>query len=216
MYRPLYDEKSRAVGLRSDRRVAKHIVQKGLREQLLCDRCERQFSRYESHVADVLKDLPTEIAEPPGTPIPIPAADYTLFKLFHISLFWRCSIASDRHFERVSLGPQEEVARTLLLDENPGPPHLLGCIVLTIKRPNDLDKWMSMPVSGSLQGHPFFRLLVCGLNWTCIASENSEELAQPFLSPSEGLRLIVSKYTEEQQVSSLNRELLGLGLLNES
>src|SRR5438874_1980391 len=53
MHSGMYDEKHRLFGLSSVPTVAVRLIQKGLREKLLCANCEQQLGRYERYASQV-------------------------------------------------------------------------------------------------------------------------------------------------------------------
>lgn len=55
--------------------------------------------------------------------------DYTRFKLFLLGLIWRASISTRPFFQKVSLGPYEEVIREMLLVANPGNREDFPCVI---------------------------------------------------------------------------------------
>jgi hypothetical protein len=88
LYRPLYDEKSRALEL--DGESGKQTVfQKGLREPLLCDGCEGVLQRHE-HYFSVLwfqaSPLPDRVE---SLWIERDDLDFERFLRFHLSILWR-------------------------------------------------------------------------------------------------------------------------------
>ena len=84
LYRPLYDSKHRAFELRLEP-FRERYLQKGYREQLLCDECEAKIAKYEQHFAHTWYaegKLPDEVR---GDELVIEGLDYAAFKLFHLS-----------------------------------------------------------------------------------------------------------------------------------
>jgi len=57
MYEELYDEihRMRRVNLNIENK--KKFEQKGIRERLFCQECEKIFQKYENYAAPILKDL---------------------------------------------------------------------------------------------------------------------------------------------------------------
>ena len=103
-------------------------IQKGYRGNLLCDDCEQFLNtNYENPFKTYWYDgnaLPDPVP-PPTSPgddlILVTGFDYTTFKLFHLSILWRASVATGDRFNTVSLGPYEEKLRQMLLNTAPGP-----------------------------------------------------------------------------------------------
>lgn len=55
--------------------------------------------------------------------------DYTMFKLFLLGLIWRASISTRPFFQRVNLGPYEEVIRGMLLGGDAGNREDFPCVI---------------------------------------------------------------------------------------
>ncbi len=129
LYGPLYDEKHRfsvvTTGVAKDR-----YEQRGLREHLLCQKCEQRFARYEKYAAEVMNGRLGHQYRRKGNRITIENIDYRQFKLFTLSVLWRGSTSSLDFFKLVSLGPHQERLRDMLLREDPGQPHEFGCAVI--------------------------------------------------------------------------------------
>ena len=99
---------------------SKRLIQKGIREYLLCQNCETHLSKIENDFKDYWYGrpaLPLQITTPE---IIISGFDYNVFKLFHLSILWRASVATSDAFNTVSLGPYEDKLRQMLLSEDPG------------------------------------------------------------------------------------------------
>ncbi len=121
-YLHAYDHAHRAQKFEADS-GKRRLIQKGLREQLLCDDCESRLSKWESAFKQhwyTGSALPATV--PPGL-VTVSGFDYTAFKLFHLSIFWRASVATTDDFNTVDLGPYEEKIRQMLLCGNAGPEH---------------------------------------------------------------------------------------------
>lgn len=101
-------------------------VQTGHFERLLCSDCEQIFSAYESNFNQIwMQTIPPDfqhLATNPGKDIiQVMVPDFTLFKLFHLSVFWRAAVSAGFKFDpNINLGPYEEKLRLMLLHRNPG------------------------------------------------------------------------------------------------
>lgn len=115
-YRPLYDKKHRIAKLELEG-MNKALLQKGIREKLLCDDCEHFLNnQYEKPFCDFWfgkNILPRKL---PREPYIITGIDYKKFKLFHLSLLFRAGVSSLGEFNQVSLGPHEEKLRIMILN----------------------------------------------------------------------------------------------------
>jgi hypothetical protein len=119
-YKPTYDAIHRAVELTGDP-DHKRFVQKGFREPLLCKACEQLLNiRYEIPFRQYWFDGPALTSPLSFGAHRISGFDYASFKLFHLSVLWRASVARKPQFGKVSIGPYENKLRVMLLDGNPG------------------------------------------------------------------------------------------------
>ncbi|MGB6603452.1 MAG: hypothetical protein WBE65_04075 [Steroidobacteraceae bacterium] len=140
-------------------------------EDLVCDPCERRFLPWDTCGADFfLNRLPTE-----GQPLTAPNGeavahqfenvDYTQLKLFAISLLWRASASSNEFFRRVQLGPYEEAARQLILNQAPGTAdEFATMIVRWVARPphEQLAQTQMSPYRAKLEGVNEVKLFLAG------------------------------------------------------
>jgi len=139
LYRPSYDAKHR-IGVVKAGLPRMQLRQKGIREPLLCRQCEQLLNdRYEQPMSKAWREfLPDEIDRDSHL---IDGIDYGAFKLFHLSVLWRASVAQGPEWSKVSLGARhEECLRAALLegavpDRNSYP--LLGAVFVgpETKRP---------------------------------------------------------------------------------
>lgn len=119
----IYDDKHRALPMSTDIPESR-ILQKGLREEMLCGDCETKFSKWENILKQDLVDLgngqsnyltinPIES----GMTL-IQGIRYSAFKLGVLSILWRMSVTSNEYYASYSLGKKyEEVLRLALYNE---------------------------------------------------------------------------------------------------
>lgn len=97
---------------------------------ILCSKCEPRFGPWDQHVQEVLTDdLKNGVVRQVGEKIvgyEIQKYDYKLLKLFFISLAWRASVSTQPFYRRISLGPFEDLARQMILEDRPGVPQDFG------------------------------------------------------------------------------------------
>jgi hypothetical protein len=93
---------------------------------IICQACERSFSNYDNHSAKVFLSKNSRlkpIRDAMGNLLALLAEniDYSLMKLFDVSVLWRAAASSHRFFEKVQIGTKFfEQARRMLVDRNPG------------------------------------------------------------------------------------------------
>src|SRR5438876_116721 len=68
------------------------FMQKGLREHLLCTKCEGILSRWETKAKSAFLDSEGIQVTQHEQAIALSDLDYTTFKLFQLSLLWRMSV----------------------------------------------------------------------------------------------------------------------------
>jgi len=137
----LYDKKHRAPYLKPNwkgeyKRVK--LLQKGMREKLLCDDCEQLLNnRYEKHFKEIWFDqmaLPRVM--PSNRNVIIRNLDYQKFKLFHLSILFRASVSSLPEFRNVSLGAHEELIRRIIIDDQHTPENEYIILCHAVTKPN--------------------------------------------------------------------------------
>lgn len=117
LFKPLYDPKHRAVKFLSDK--SKIFLQKGLRDFLLCEKCE-------SHIANNIetpfakqwwKILPSSYSNPL---LNLYGLDYTITKLMILTNLWRAHCSQKKEWTNVKLGPYANRIGQMIQDINAG------------------------------------------------------------------------------------------------
>ncbi len=91
-----------------------------LKEYMLCQRCEHQFSNYERITGRFLADLNDLQQQTGARPIRQSSLDYHNIKLFFLSLLWRCAVCHERITREVDLGSRLHCLTALLQANEPG------------------------------------------------------------------------------------------------
>ena len=171
LHRPLYDEKHRTM-------VVEHgasqsaIVQKGLREPLLCADCEQLIGRYERKFQQswfARASGPFRL----GAFVTLAGLDYSNLKLMALSIVWRASVARRNEFGAVDLGPHEDRIREMLLAGQPGPDTKYRVYDGPIVDPETGKVWdgvMLFPVRLRIDGQWAYRMVFGGASWTVVIS----------------------------------------------
>ena len=121
-YSGLYDRKHRALPVHLEN-TDLELIQKGIREKLLCADCELKFSKWEDKLKRDLTDFGKlesnflEIEKINRELVRVERIRYKEFKLAILSILWRMSISSRKHFKSYNLGAYEEKLRLILLNE---------------------------------------------------------------------------------------------------
>jgi len=181
-YRATYDDRHRAIVKRAEI-SSTHFIQKGWRQRLLCQKCEARFSRWESWFARFWKESPGLPESMSGRTTDqqifvMDGVDYAPFKLFHLSILWRASVASGPDFDNVSLGPYEEKLRLMLVADNPGTEDVYPVygMVLTHDDGSVVHEILSKPQRAKLERVTVYYSAYAGCEWTWIVADRSEKI----------------------------------------
>ncbi len=172
-YRPTYDAKHRARLLKPEE-LRQHLVQKGIREYLLCEECEQKINEHESYLKSLWFDkspLPTKVTQ---STVTVPGVDYSHFKLFHLSVLWRAGVAASKPFGTVSLGPYAEKLRLRLFNSDPGPDGwypFYGKVVVNPDR-TVCYQLVSGPYKSRLDHFTVYYMCYAGCEWTFIVTDH--------------------------------------------
>jgi hypothetical protein len=173
-YRPLYDKKHRINTLILDKNKI-DFEQKGMREKLLCSECERKIGIYESYVSRIFSGKEQLDVIYNNRNIFIRNLNYNKFKLFQLSLIWRASISNHWYFSNINLGPFEKEVRLMLINEDPGEPHYLGCMMVCYLNDDKRlqDELIMQPQQLRVDSHRAYGFIFGGALWLYIVSSHS-------------------------------------------
>lgn len=202
MYRPGYDEKGRLsqIDVKTGRRP---FIQKGYRESLLCEHCEgflndnyeKPFNRawYER---GVLSEFPTD-AE-----VVLARVDYAPFKLFHLSVLWRASVASGGGFQTVDLGSHEEPLRNMITDGDPGDSDQYPLIAIARTFDGDLVHGAVMtPAVIEYEGMRLYSMMYGGFEWiTGVANHCPGEVRELALTKDGRMEIPVRQWRTSRSI----------------
>jgi hypothetical protein len=170
LHRPVYDEKHRTL-LVPHGAVEAKTVQKGLREPLLCLRCEQILSRYERGFKKQWYSTchgPFRLRQPIKLKL-----DYATVKLLVLSIVWRASVAKRPEFAAVDLGRHADRIRSMLLEEAAGPDTSYRIYAGLIVDPvtNCLwDEVLLHPLRIRVGSLWAYRMIFAGASWTLVVS----------------------------------------------
>jgi hypothetical protein len=173
-YRPTYDAKHRA-RLMESTRMAERLVQKGIREYLLCSDCEQKINEYETYFKTFwfdMKALPDKVAQQVVT---VSAIDYDRFRLFHLSVLWRSGVAQAMPFGNVSLGPHADQLRQQIMNSDPGPEGsypFWGTIILNPDSTVCYDL-ISGPYAADVDSLTAYYMCYAGCEWTFVVTDST-------------------------------------------
>lgn len=213
IYKALYDDKHRFHVL-SDQQRNSH-EQKGLRERLLCERCEQRFAVHERYVSRLMHG---DLAPPPvpqGNTVVFRGVDYPALRMFQLSILWRASVSRLEFFQHVSLGERHEARlRAMLLADDLGDAWQYGCMMIALfhegKMVRDL---IDQPIRRRVVQRTCYRFIFGGLAWLFfVASHRSAvNIETASLDTSGTLRLFKKELSEVKDIAHFSRTLAGQG-----
>lgn len=126
-------------------------------EGILCADCEKRFSLCDDYGQKVL--LTEELRRTPlydngrkKIGYLIHGIDYSLFKLFFLSVLWRAAVSSHQFFGNINLGPHFKILDNLVRSSSPGSPDDFAVFMDEYVFPFGPSIPMSMPFSTRMQG----------------------------------------------------------------
>ena len=130
----------------------------------------------------------------PGLVVEIHGLDYTLFKLFHLSILWRASVSNRDEFRNVKLGPHEETIRKMLLADDPGAPQTYpfwGRILFDPADRRVTDDVIVEPEASRVDAHYIYVFTFGGCAWYYIVSSHDPRALVPMsFEPGKPLVLV--------------------------
>lgn len=185
------------------------LMQKGVREKLLCVECETQLSRYEKYGSEALCNPPKSPVKNESDRIIRSDLDYSNFKLFQLSILWRAGVSKHPVFDKVNLGPHQEKLRQLLLKENPGEPYQYPCLIGIVRKPAPLERLLVSPESNRFYGHRCYVFLLAGAFWLYFVSSHAKQFLgkEPCLTRAGELTLLKLPGSGENAMQLLTRHM---------
>lgn len=199
LYRTLYDAKHRFHQISAAPDRPNQLLQKGLREPLLCESCEQRLSVCERYASMFLNGGVGITVRQNGNRLHLSNLDYKRLKLFQLSILWRAGVASSPAFSQVRLGPHAERIRRMLATDDPGSTNAYGCIMFTLMHEQDiLPDLIVAPSPARLDGHKAYRFVFGGLVFVYIVSSTRPPtyLVEHFLQES-GTAIVKMQQTKE-------------------
>ncbi len=170
----MYDEINRFHRITTNPEEKNRLLQKGLRENLLCGTCEQHIGNYERYASLALKGGIGLDYRNEGNKIFISGLDYQKFKLFQLSILWRASISNRPEFRQVKLGRHENIIRKRLLDGSPGGSKDYGCLMMAIRHEGKpVTDLIVEPTPSRILDHKCYRFVFGGFAWLYIVSSHN-------------------------------------------
>lgn len=219
LYEPLYDKRfHRYHVLSADPKERNYTRPTGLYEKLLCEECDRSIiGPWETYAALLLNGgTEFEWTRGPHGPI-VHKIDYSKFKLFQMSLLWRCHISTRPEFSEVYLGPKHgERLRQMIRAANPGQAKDYGCILIAAPQLTDcIEELILPPVRRRIGGQTCYWMLAGQLFWLfCVSSPRAEPVQSDlFLNMSGTVPIIIERKHIEMFLKAFANDLRAQGKL---
>jgi hypothetical protein len=167
-WKPGYDEKHRINAIEHARDYGK-VLQKGIREPLLCQSCEEYLNdNYETYSSNLWFTPPILPKNAEKEYYSLSNINYEKFKLFHLSILWRASISSHNMFDKVRLGPYEEIIRQMIVNNDPKSEdnfQIIGTIVTFPGENRILDCLLMSPTKQRVEDKIVYSFFFGGCLW---------------------------------------------------
>lgn len=221
MYQDLFDEKHRfyEVKVNNEYPLKKKPRQSGVYEQdILCSNCDnKKLGSLETYASQALYggiELSIENGAIDSSKyIRVKGLDYSKFKLFLLSIWWRASISSLPVFRDVNLGEHEEIIRKKLLTSEPGSANEYPCAIFTyLHHKNEYHKIIAEPISTTNNDQQMCVFLIGGNLFIFFTHlyEKTEWVSQSAIN-EKGMMQIVQM--SESLSSKVVNRILGMDLL---
>ncbi len=173
LYKSMYDEKHRFFEVSDSENINSVILQKGIRERLLCGECEQLFSKNERYASLLLNGGFELIAIPEPPVIHFKNIDYEKFKLFALSILWRAGVARHKAFRAVQLGRHENKLRELLLSNQPGRVEEYPFVLMPVMHEGDvMESLIVSPEKTRVGEHNAYLFIFGGIAWAYLVTSH--------------------------------------------
>ncbi|GAA0704581.1 hypothetical protein [Dokdonella soli] len=200
LYATLYNDDGRMMGITGVGRRGWTLVQKGLRDELLCRECEALLNeRYE---------IPFQQQWTNRYPLPERANEgemfyaqfaYATFKLFHLSILFRAAVSSHPMFGVVTLGKHEDIIRRMILGGDAGrvDRYPIFATALINGRAEIERRLIAAPTLTRVGGHRIYGFTFDGvLWWYSVSSHRNLEFERGGLQGNGAMAFYVSPWHE--------------------
>ena len=207
IYGSLYNDKHKCIGITADGDSKK--LQKGFREQLLCNDCEQFLNdKYEKYFFNFwIKNntLPSDIT---SDHLIVQIDNYLKFKLYHFSILFRASVSSHAFFSGVFLGAHEEIIRSMLLNESDNKNYTLFGTIICNNNNKIEDRIIVQPGKKRYAGHIVYQMIYAGCAWYLkVSNHRCKDIEEFCLKPDGKLQLTVDKMHEFAEIINIHNAL---------
>jgi hypothetical protein len=171
LYEAMYDDIHRFTQISTKPERKNLLLQKGLREPLLCEDCEQKLSVYERYASLAFNGGTGLNVKRDGNRLVVSGLDYAKLKLFQLSILWRAGVSSLPAFRQVQLGPHEPKLRKMIADNDPGTAELYGCFMCIMMHEGEVIKDLIVqPTWARLDGQKAYRFIFGGFVWVYVVA----------------------------------------------
>jgi hypothetical protein len=183
IYKPLYSSKHKIIEVQEG---IPRLMQKGYREELLCQDCEKYLNDNFEHPSVEIWDTLTSrkasktiilnniIDKQKNHAIVFSGVNYSTFKLFLLSIIWRASISKAPEFGEINLALHEEKIRQMLIEHDPGKQSHYPCIINLLADSSFTPIYIPK-TNPRYEGHRVFRMILTNvLIWYVISSHSGQ------------------------------------------
>lgn len=194
-----YDQIHRFIRISNRGPKNQRYEQIGHREYLLCQQCETLISAWEKHAKEALLDDGLHLISRDEFGIVLGGLDYTMFKLYGMSILWRMGVSSLPMFNEVRLGPHEETLREALMRKDPLEPwqypFLLTAFTINGKFLFDI---VVPPSIAKADDHNVYRCVLGGIIYTFIVGNHKPDrrIQEMAVSPEGSIKIAITPIEE--------------------
>lgn len=186
-YRPIYDDKSRALRVQSDRKIVQP-VQTGVWQYMFCQACEDFFNKIETPFLNRWRrpdSLPSNLDRPF---VELRDLDYEVTKRFLLSVLWRAHVSSRPEVVAVDLGSHADRIRALLDSASPIPETAYPVFGYVLRHTDGSrnDRIVSTPVKTRTDGHWNYLIIFLSCAWKVFVSSHPQPLPRSCMLKTNG------------------------------
>lgn len=179
-------------------------------KNLVCEDCEKLFSPLDNYghsflVANFPKDK-VFVDEDTVLAYVIENFDYHKLKLFFISILWRASASSNKHFYHINTGPFEDILKKMILNNDPGDKNYFS-VILTKFDNQSIATAMLNPQREKLEEINYYSIYLGGFKvFIKIDNREASELMKNFmLAPNSPLYVVIRDFRESSEFKIMQK-----------
>lgn len=186
-------------------------------KHILCEECETDIlGRYEKYGASVLEGgTPLKMGDKRVNGVSfleIEEINYTLFKLFILSILWKSSISKRELFKEIDLGPYEKIIGQMIHSGNPGKSSEFPFLIFTyLNHKNIPADLITQPRRSKYNGGTTYNFLVGGMSYTIFISKHiiPDFVYEATIREDNSLKII---YAGKQTRNTILKAMTGLDI----